>query len=437
MTETFAALMAHWPFGIGLLMLLFLIGVPVAFAMAAVGVLGTMAIIGTTPAFMLLGSTFFDNGRSYSLSVLPLFLIMGNLVVLSGIAPELYNAAHAWLRHRKGGLAMATVVAAGGFSSVCGSSMATAATMAKISLPSMRRFGYPDSLSTASIAAGGTLGILIPPSVILVIYGIMTRQDIGKLFLAGIIPGVLGVLGYMAAVQISVRWRGLDLPVEPKLPLRARLAALKGTIGAALLFLFVMGGIYLGVFTPTESAGMGAGAALLLTLVTGRFRLAAVFETLYESAKTTAMMFFVLFGALTFTNYVNLSGMTQDLQAFLRTFGGSPMAVILIILAIYVVMGCFFEGLSMITLTVPVFYPIVASYGFDLIWFGIFIVIVTEISYITPPVGMNAFVLRGVVRNVSLATIFSGLTPFVLIDFVRIGLIIAFPILATFLPSHM
>ncbi|MBT9386503.1 TRAP transporter large permease [Pseudooceanicola sp. CBS1P-1] len=430
-------ILSSWPVGIVLMFVLLLVGMPIAFALTLIGVLGTVSIIGWTPALSLLGTTFFDQGRSYSLSVLPLFLMMGNFVVQSGIAQDLYAAAHAWLRHRKGGLALATVIACGGFSSVCGSSMATAATMSRISLPSMRKFGYPDDLSTASIAAGGTLGILIPPSVILVFYGIMTQQDIGKLFLAGIIPGLIGILGYTIAVSISVRLKGLEMPVEAKLPLSARFAALKGTLGALILFVFVMGGIYLGVFTPTESAGMGAGGALLLTILSGKFSISGTFRTLFDAAKTTAMMFFILFGALTFTNYVNLSGMTADMQAFIAYFGTSPYATILTVLVIYLVLGCVLEGLSMITLTVPIFYPVVAAQGFDLIWFGIFVVVITEISYITPPVGMNAFVLRSVVKDVELKTIFSGLMPFIAMDVVRIALLIFVPWLVLVLPNSM
>jgi tripartite ATP-independent transporter DctM subunit len=425
-----------WPIGCAVFLALMFCGMPIAFAMALVGLVGTMSIIGMSPAFALLGQTFFDNGREYSLSVLPLFLMMGNFVVQSGVADDLYKSAHAWLRHRKGGLAIATILACGGFSSVCGSSLATAATMAKIALPSMRRYQYPDSLSTASIAAGGTLGILIPPSVILVFYGIIAQQDIGKLFLAGVIPGLIGIAGYVLAVMISVRLRGLELPTEEKLPLKERLKATRGVAGALALFIFVMGGIYLGVFTATESAGMGAAGAMALTILKGRFQLAETFRTLYETAKNTAMMFFILFGALTFTNYVNLSGMATDLQGALSGFD-SPWAIIFIILAIYLVLGCLFESLSMITLTVPIFYPVVAAAGYDLIWFGVFVVVVTEISYITPPVGMNAFVLRSVVKDVKLSTIFSGLVPFVAMDFLRILLLILVPALVLFIPSQM
>ena len=425
--------MQYWPVGIAVLLALLFSGVPIAFAMAATGLLGVASIIGFSPAMSLLGTVFFDYGRDYSLSVLPLFLIMGYFVVQSGIASELYNAAYAWMRHRRGGLATATVLACGAFSSVCGSSMATAATMARISLPSMRRFGYPDHLALASIAAGGTLGILIPPSVILVFYGIMTQQDIGKLFLAGIIPGIVGVIGYAIAVRISLYWYKGELPVEDKLPLMDRIRALKGSAGALLLFAFVMGGIYLGVFTPTESAGMGAGGALLLTILLGKFSVKGLFDVLFDTMKTSAMMFFILFGALTFTNYVNMSGMTQDIQTFLGLFGDSRFSLILVILVIYLLLGCILESLSMIMLTVPVFYPIAAAHGIDLIWFGIFIVMVTEVSLITPPVGMNAFVLRSVVPDVPLNTIFKGLGPFILMDMVRIGLLILVPGMALLL----
>ena len=369
--------------------------------------------------------------------MLPLFLMMGNFVMQAGIAEDLYRSAHAWLRHRRGGLAMATVVACGGFSSVCGSSLATAATMARIALPSMRRYGYPDGLATASIAAGGTLGILIPPSVILVFYGIIAGQDIGKLFLAGVIPGLIGVLGYMIAVRVSIRLRNIDLPVEPRLPLAERFRALSGVTGALILFAFVMGGIYLGVFTVTEAAGCGAAGAFLLTLLRGRLTARETFDTLFETAKMTAVMFFILFGALTFANYVNLSGMTRDLQAALALVGDNPLAVIGAMFLIYLVLGCVLESLSMIVLTVPIFYPVAQAAGFDLIWFGIFVVVATEISYITPPIGMNAFVLRSVVKGLDVATVFRGLLPFVALDIVRVALLVAVPSMALLLPSLM
>ncbi len=426
-----------WPIGMALLIALMMAGVPIAFAMMLVGLGGVTSIIGWEPALSLLAQTYFDNARNYSLSVLPLFLMMGNFVMQSGIAEDLFAAANAWLRHRRGGLAMATVVACGGFSSVCGSSLATAATMTRIALPSMRRYGYPDALATASIAAGGTLGILIPPSVILVFYGIMTSQDIGKLFLAGVVPGIVGVLGYMLAVRLSLISRPLDVAREPRLPLRERIRALRGITGALILFAFVMGGIYLGVFTVTEAAGCGAAGAFLLTLLRGRLGASETFRTLFETAKMTATMFFILFGALTFANYVNLSGMTRDLQDGLALLGDNPLVIIAAMFLIYLVLGCVLESLSMIVLTVPIFYPVAQAAGFDLIWFGIFVVMATEISYITPPVGMNAFVLKSVVKDLRVETVFRGLVPFVLIDVARVVLLIAVPSLALFLPRSM
>ena len=429
--------MSEWQVGTVVLLFLLITGVPISISLALVGTVGTVWIIGLHPALSLLGQVFFDNGRAYSLSILPLFLLMGNLVVQSGIARDLYDAAYAWVRHRKGGLAIATVIACGGFSSVCGSSLATAAMMSRLALPSMRKFGYPDSLSTASIAAGGTIGILIPPSVILVFYGILTRQDIGKLFLAGVIPGLIGIIGYILAVRFSISVKKMDLPVESKLPLIDRIKSLRRTAGALVLVILVMGGIYTGTFTPTESAGIGAAGAFLLTCVLGKMNWTMLSATLYDTAKTTTMMFFILFGALTFSNYVNLSGMTQDIQAALTYFGDNPFAVMITILVIYLVLGCMLEGLSMMMLTVPIFYPIVAGQGFDLIWFGIFVVVATEISYITPPVGMNAFVLRSVAKDVELNSIFRGLLPFVGFDIIRVVLLLLFPMLALFLPAQM
>ena len=427
-----------WPIGVTLMMALMFAGVPIAFAMAGVGLLGVASIIGWQPALSLIGQTYFDGGRSYTLSIVPLFLLIGNLVVQSGIAGDLYTAANAWLRHRKGGLAMATIVACGGFSSVCGSSLATAATMARISLPAMRRYGYSDRLAASSVAAGGTLGILIPPSIILVIYGILTQQHIGMLFLAGLLPGLVGVVGYIIAVRMSlVMYKEENLQTQPKLPLGDRIAALKGVIWALLLFTFVLGGIYVGVFTATEAAGMGAGGALLLTFLRGRLTLRDTLATLFDTAKTTALMFFILFGALYFLNYVNFSGLTSDLRSWVNALGVGPYAVILSIAVIYLVLGCLLESLSMITLTVPILFPIVVGLGFDPIWFGIFVVVAAELSYITPPIGMNIFVLRSVAPEIPIERIYVGIAPFVLVDIARLLLLIAVPGIALLIPYSM
>ncbi|MDT0684230.1 TRAP transporter large permease [Roseicyclus sp. F158] len=426
-----------WPIGLVLLLGLIFLGVPIAFALSAIGLIGVISIIGLDPALAMFGQVYFDSGRSYTLSVVPLFLLMGNFVVQSGIAGELYDAANAWLRHRKGGLAMATIVACGGFSSVCGSSLATTATMGRISLPAMRRYGYSDRLAAASVAAGGTLGILIPPSVILVIYGILTQQDIGKLFLAGLIPGLIGILFYMGAVRLSLLIHRESIETMPKLSFVERLKATRGVAGALILFVWVLGGIYLEVFTATEAAGMGAGGAILITALRGQLTWKVTLATLFDTAKTTAVMFFILFGALYFLNYVNLSGLTTDLRGWIMGMDVGRIGVILMLIVLFLVLGCLLESLSMILLTVPVLYPIVADLGFDLIWFGVFVVVATELSYITSPIGMNVFVMRIVAPDIPLQRVFAGVLPFVFVDILRLLLLIAVPALVLFVPNSM
>ena len=426
-----------WPIGTAILFALLFSGIPIGYCLTLVGFVGVASIIGIDPALAMIGQVYSDAGRSYTLSVVPLFLLMGNMIVQSGIADEIYDAANAWLRHRKGGLAMATIVACGGFGSVCGSSLATAATMGRIALPAMRRHGYSDALATGSIAAGGTLGIIIPPSVILVIYGILTQQDIGKLFLAGIVPGLLGIIGYMLAVRLSLYMRPEKIADLPRLSLAERLAATRGVAPALLLFAFVLGGIYLGVFTATEAAGMGAAAAILLTALRGKLTWRATLFTLFETGKTTAVMFFVLFGALYFLNYVNLSGLSTDIRNWVLGLDMPPLGVIFMIMLMLLVLGSLLESLSMVMLVTPILFPIVTALGFDPIWFGVFLVVATELSYITPPMGMNVFVLRVVARDVPIGQIFRGVVPFVILDLVRLVLLILFPILALAIPRSM
>jgi tripartite ATP-independent transporter DctM subunit len=330
---------------------------------------------------------------------------------------------------------MATVVACGGFSAICGSSLATSATMSKVAMPPMRKYGYADSLATASIAAGGTLGILIPPSVILVIYGLLTESSIRELFAAGFIPGILGILLYLVAVRYVV-WRNPEAgPAGEKTEWPERIKALKGVWGVLVLFTVVMGGIYLGIFTPTEAAGIGAGGAFLITLFRGRMTLRNLFETLTDTARTSAMLFAVVIGALIFSDFINRAGLPDMLLELVTSMDVAPIVVILAILGIYIVLGMVFESLSMMLLTVPVFYPLVASLGYDLVWFGIVVVVVTEISLITPPVGMNVFVLSAVLRDVKTGTIFKGVTPFWCADIVRLALIVFVAQIALFLPE--
>jgi C4-dicarboxylate transporter, DctM subunit len=426
-----------WAIGLVAVLALIGLGVPIAFAMAAVGMAGIAIIIGIDPMWAMLGQVFFDSGMSYTLSVVPLFVLMGNFVVKAGLADELYAASNAWLRHRRGGLAMATVVACGGFASVCGSSLATAATMARVAVEPMRRYGYSDRLAAGTIAAGGTLGILIPPSVVLVLYGIITGQDIGKLFLAGIVPGLVGVLGYLIAVRLSLWMTGEQSEPLVRLPLAERLKALKGVIGVLVLFALVMGGIYLGVFTATEAAGIGAGGALLITLVRRRLGRAELAAILLDTAKMTCILFFVLFGAIMFSNFVNLAGLPNDLRRVILALGAEPALVLLLIFATYLALGAVLESLSMMLLTVPVFYPIAQAMGVDLIWFGIFVVVAIEISLITPPIGLNVLTLKTIIRDIETRAMYLGVVPFLAMDIVRILLLLAFPALALAIPQSM
>ena len=439
--------------GFALVLVLVLCRVPIVFAMGVVGTLGfayerggsIWDDRGLSAAMSMVGRQITDTAQDYGLSVVPLFILMGLFVNKGGMAKELYNVSAAFLGHLRGGIAMATVAACGGFSAICGSSLATAATMSKVAMPQMRRYGYSDELSTASIAAGGTLGILIPPSVILVIYGLLTETSIGKLFMAGIIPGAIGILFYLLAVRWTV-WRKPDAgPAGDRMPWRQRLHALRDVWAVLLLFVLVIGGLY-GLFdvpplnlafSPTEAAGMGAMGAFLIALARGGLTVAGTLEVLRETALTTSALFAVLIGAQIFSNFVNLAGLPEALIALVTAWDIAPFTVILMILAIYIILGCVFESLSMLLLTVPIFFPLVTSLGYDPIWFGIVVVVVTEISLITPPVGLNVFILRGVVGDVTTGTIFRGVTPFWVADIFRLALIVAVPWLVLVLPNTL
>ncbi|MCB2009888.1 MAG: TRAP transporter large permease [Geminicoccaceae bacterium] len=423
--------------GLAAVLLLAFLGLPIAFSMGLVGVAGFALLSNMTGALGMAARLTVDTAQNYGLSVIPLFILMGTFVNRAGLASELYTASNAFLGHRRGGLAMATVVACGGFSAICGSSLATAATMSKVAMPPMRRYGYSDRLASASIAAGGTLGILIPPSVVLVIYGILTEQSIGKLFIAGILPGLLGILLYLLAVRFTV-WRDpASGPAGERAGTARRLSSLRNSWATLALFLVVIGGIYGGVFTPTEAAGVGAGGALLIALVRRRMTLADLATCLVEAVETSVSLFAILIGALLFSNFVNRAGLPDGLLGLVTGFDLTPMGVIVAILLVYILLGCVFESLSMMLLTVPIFYPLVESLGFDLIWFGIIVVVVTEISLITPPVGLNVFVLRGVLGDVTTATIFRGVTPFWIADILRLAILVLVPAISLFLPSLM
>ena len=410
---------------------------PIAFSMALVGFLGFTYMVNFNAALSMVGSVAFETGMSYTLSIVPLFILMGNLVTRAGLSAELYRVSYAFLGHRRGGLAMATILACGGFGAICGSSLATAATMAKVAMPSMRKYGYSDALAAGSIAAGGTLGILIPPSVVMVIYGILTETNIGKLFIAGILPGIVAIACYLAAVAVTVRLDAKAGPRGERISWHERLVALGDVWGVLILFLIVIGGIYGGIFTPTEAAGIGAGGGLVFLVGRKGWNWRELRTILVESAITTGMIFTILIGALIFANFINMTGMPGELTAYAERFRETPLLVILAILVIYVALGCVLESMSMILLTVPMFYPLVAHLGYDLIWFGIIVVVVTEISMITPPVGLNVFVLRSVLPDVPTQTVFRGVMPFIVADIIRLGILVAFPAITLYLTQFV
>ncbi len=425
--------------GLALMLVLAFVRVPIALSMGIVGIVGYayMRDWNWTVAFAIAQTKLYETGRNYTLSVVPLFILMGNFVTRAGMSQELFRAAYAFIGHFRGGLAMATVWASAGFGGICGSSIATAATMAKVAYPSMKRFGYSERLAAGAIAAGGTLGIIIPPSTIMVIYGVFTETNIGKLFAAGIVPGILGATLLCLAVRYTT-WRDPQSgPPGQRTSWRERWLALKDVWAVAALFAFVMGGIYGGLFTATEGAGMGAFGAMAFALWRRSLTWRTLYGALLESARTTAMLFMILIGALMFAEFVNITTMPADLKAFVTRFEVHPTLVMLAICAIYVALGTAMEELSMVLLTMPVFFPVVVHLGFDPVWFGIIIVCVVEIGLISPPVGMNLFVLKTLLPGVQTATVFRGVLPFMWADVVRLAILVAFPWLALWLPSLM
>jgi TRAP-type C4-dicarboxylate transport system permease large subunit len=467
--------------GLAAMMLLALARVPLALAMGLVGVAGYayMRDWNWMAAVSIAQTKVYETGRNYTLAVVPLFILMGAFVTRAGMSQELFRAAHVFVGHLRGGLAMASIVACAGFGAICGSSVATAATMAKVAYPSMKRFGYSDALSTGAVAAGGTLGLIIPPSNMMVIYGIMTETNIGKLFAAGILPGLLAMLLLCAAVVVTtwrnpaagprgerVGWRerfatlsgiGWFVAVAAALVIATQLGWLppqiagvaavgavvalalvyRGVVSVIALFVLVMGGIYGGVFTATEGAGIGAFCALVFSLARRALNWRALLEVLAEAARTTSMLFLILIGALIFAEFVNLTTMPAELKELVTRFELHPIQVIVAICVIYVILGTAMEELSMVLLTLPIFFPIVVHLGFDPIWFGVLIVVVVEIGLISPPVGMNLFVLKALLPGVETQAIFRGVVPFVAADCLRLAILIAFPVISLYLPGLM
>jgi len=419
------------------LVLIFLLAitVPIGVAMMLCGVGGLAMIIGLVPSLSLFGTTVMQSVVTYDLSIIPLFILMGALASRSGLSQELYDAFNAWLGGFRGGLALATVGACGAFAAICGSSVATAATMSKVALPEMKKYRYSDSMATGSVAAGGIIGILIPPSVILVLYGLLTESSIGDLFIAGFLPGILTILVFMIVISIVTRLHPESGPAGEKSTWKQKLNATLKTWAITALFATVIGGIYFGVFTPTEAAGVGAFGALFIAFSRKRLNREMMKETLLETGQTSAMIFTILIGAITLNNLVIFSGLANALADFVSGLDMSPVTVMLIILLMYLVMGCFLDALAMILLTVPIFYPIVLDLGYDPIWFGIIVVMVVELGLITPPIGMNVFVIKGMVQSVPLVSIYKGVLPFVIGQVVLIIAVFLIPEIALWLPE--
>jgi C4-dicarboxylate transporter, DctM subunit len=423
--------------GFVVLFALMLLRVPVGMAMGLVGVSGFAYLVGSTPALKLVGQTSMRTVTDYTFGVIPMFLLMGAFVTASGMSRELFRAANTFVGHRRGGLGIATIVACAGFAAISGSSVATAATFSTVAYPEMRRYKYPQSFATGVIAAGGTLGAMFPPSTVLAVYGIITEQDIGKLFIAGILPGVLAVSMYIATVVIIGWLRPEFLPAGERTGTAERLAA-AGEIWAPLaLFAFVIGGLYGGLFTPTEAGGMGAGGAFLIGVLRGRLSRRDIRASLLQATRTAAAVFTVLIGALLFGYFLTITQTPQNVTAFLTGLGVGRYGVLALIMLIYLVLGCLMDAMAMIILTVPIIFPVIRTLGFDPIWFGVIIVMTVELGLIHPPVGMNVFVIKSVIKDVNFATIFKGVLPFIVTDLVRLAILVAFPIIALYLPTRM
>jgi tripartite ATP-independent transporter DctM subunit len=424
--------------GFGALLLLCFFGFRVGFATLLVGLIGFALQRGWSPALSMTGQQIMDDAMSYNLSVIPLFILMGVFIYRADISRDLYIAAYSGLGRFRGGLALSTVVACAGFSAVSGSSVATAATMTRVAMPPMRKYNYHDSLSAGTIAAGGTLGIMIPPSVPLVIYGIVAEQDIGKLFIAGVLPGILLVALFLGAVAVVVRLDPKAGPAGDPLDKDEARGARRAVWPVLALFLLVLGGIYGKFFTPTEASGIGAVGAAVIAFMRGHLRTIAEWRaSLVEATRTTATLFIVIFGALVFAQFINLSGLPYDLVDIVDDFEFSAMQLVIFVAVIAIFMGMIFESIGILLLLVPVFLPSLFAAGVDMIWFGIIVVLVTELGLITPPIGMNVFVVRSVMPDIKLGHIFRGVVAFIVADVIALVLVFLVPAIAVFLPTLM
>jgi len=423
--------------GFVLLFVLLALRMPIGLAMIVVGAGGIAVLNSPTAAMNVLGSFPYSYSAVFSLSVVPLFILMGAFATVSGMGQDLYRTAYTWVGHRRGGLASATIISCAGFAALSGSSVAAAATMGKVSLPEMERYRYDQGLATGSIAAGGTLGILIPPSTVLIVYALLTEQSVGRLFLAGFLPGLLLTVLFVLTVMIVARLNPMAGPAGPRTDWAERFRVL-GNSGALLFIVtVVIGGIYTGVFTVTEAASVGAFLTFLHALWSRRLTLARFFAALLDTVRTTAMVFFILIGAHFFAPFLALTRIPVNLAGAVADLAVPALAILLIIILLYIVLGTFMEGFAMLVLTVPIVLPIVTTLGYDPIWFGIVMVVVVEMGLISPPVGMNVFVVKGVAQHVPLGRIYRGIVPFWIAMAVCVGLLILFPQIALYLPTTM
>ena len=426
-------------YALPVMLMLILARVPIMLSMLVVGIFGQYLILGNwNPFFAQMKTVTYSTFSNYSLSVIPMFLLMGQFASRGGMSKALFRVAKTFVGHRRGGLAQAAIVACGGFGAICGSSLATAATMGQVALPELRKHGYSNKLSTAVLAAGGTLGVLIPPSVVLVIYAILTEQNIAKLFIAAFIPGFLAIFGYMVTIWILARlWEKNEVPIK-RASVAERLVALRDIWPVIGIFMLVIGGIYLGWFTPTEGAAVGASATGLYAFINGELDKDGFINSILETATSTAMIFAILLGAAVFNSFLAFSRVPFEAASFIQDMNANPWIVLSVILILYLILGCFMDSLSMIILTIPVFFPVFQTLDFGMtpenaaLWFGVLVLIVVEVGLITPPVGMNLFVINKLARDVPLSESFKGVLPFVLSDLVRVVILTAFPAITLF-----
>jgi tripartite ATP-independent transporter DctM subunit len=423
--------------GIVLLLILFALRMQVGMSMLIVGFLGFAYLSNTSASLTLLGMVPYATAGAYGLSVIPLFILMGMFLSYGGLGKDIFESANTWVRHVKGGMAMATIAAIAVWSAISGSATATAASLGSVVLPEMKRHKYNDALATACVAAGGTMDILIPPSSVLVLYGLLTEESIGKLLIAGILPGLLLAALFAVVILIWVKRDPTAAPVQPPATYRERIRSLKPIWAVIVIFLLVMGGIYQGFFTPTEAAAVGAFVSLIVSLVSKRFSRNALIGALASAASTTAMLFLILIGAIILSRFLAITLIPYKLSAYIAGLNVSRYVIIGIIGVVLIILGCFIEGLSLMVLTVPILYPLIIDLGFDGIWFGVWLVTLLNIGMVTPPVGINVYVTAGVARGVPLMTIFKGVTPFWISMVAAAILLVAFPEIATWLVSFM